>query len=67
MSTRAQDPSSLEPLEGGSSKSAGFRARSWEKFSQWVSCMCVVTFDLELGQAIEVKKQAPVHCLHDLR
>jgi hypothetical protein len=30
-------------------------ARSWEKFSHWVCCMCVVTFDLELGQAIEVR------------
>lgn len=30
------------------------KSRSWEKFSQWVSCVCVVTFDLELGQAIEV-------------
>lgn len=26
----------------------------WSKFSEWVHCMCVVTFDLELGQAIEV-------------
>lgn len=23
-------------------------------FSSWVHCICVVTFDLELGQAIEV-------------
>lgn len=27
---------------------------SWESFSHWVSCVCVVTFDLELGQAMEV-------------
>lgn len=26
----------------------------WSIFSEWVHCMCVVTFDLELGQAIEV-------------
>uniref|UniRef100_A0A158R609 UDENN domain-containing protein n=1 Tax=Syphacia muris TaxID=451379 RepID=A0A158R609_9BILA len=26
----------------------------WEKFSGWVHCICVVTFDLELGQALEV-------------
>ncbi|VDN02296.1 unnamed protein product [Thelazia callipaeda] len=26
----------------------------WEKFSRWVHCICVVTFDLELGQSIEV-------------
>lgn len=27
---------------------------NWSRFSEWVHCMCVVTFDLELGQAIEV-------------
>ena len=26
----------------------------WENFSQWLHCVCVVTFDLELGQALEV-------------
>ena len=26
----------------------------WANLRQWVSCICVVTFDLELGQAIEV-------------
>lgn len=31
---------------------------SWERFSQWVSCVCVVTFDLELGQAMEVSRTA---------
>lgn len=26
----------------------------WEAFSNWLHCICVVTFDLELGQALEV-------------
>uniref|UniRef100_A0A7N6A9Y1 UDENN domain-containing protein n=1 Tax=Anabas testudineus TaxID=64144 RepID=A0A7N6A9Y1_ANATE len=26
----------------------------WARFSSWLECVCVVTFDLELGQAIEV-------------
>ncbi|XP_055922026.1 protein DENND6A [Eupeodes corollae] len=26
----------------------------WSRFSEWIRCICVVTFDLELGQAIEV-------------
>ena len=26
----------------------------WEKFHHWMCCICVVTFDLELGQALEV-------------
>ncbi|CAL7936569.1 unnamed protein product [Xylocopa violacea] len=25
----------------------------WERFHNWVHCVCIVTFDLELGQAIE--------------
>ena len=26
----------------------------WDKFSNWLYCACVVTFDLELGQAMEL-------------
>lgn len=26
----------------------------WNRFSEWLHCICVVTFDLELGQAMEV-------------
>lgn len=26
----------------------------WDRFSSWIHCICIVTFDLELGQAIEV-------------
>ena len=26
----------------------------WDRFSNWIHCACVVTFDLELGQAMEV-------------
>lgn len=26
----------------------------WDRFRKWVTCFCVVTFDLELGQALEV-------------
>ena len=40
--------------DGGSPGLARKTAKSWEKFSHWVSCMCIVTFDLELGQALEV-------------
>lgn len=27
----------------------------WDRFSNWLHCVCVVTFDLELGQAMEFK------------
>lgn len=26
----------------------------WDRFKKWVTCFCVVTFDIELGQALEV-------------
>ena len=26
----------------------------WDRFSHWLHCVCVVTFDTELGQSIEV-------------
>ena len=26
----------------------------WDTFYHWLCCVCVVTFDLELGQALEV-------------
>ncbi|RXM98015.1 Protein DENND6B [Acipenser ruthenus] len=29
------------------------RRLPWARFSSWLECVCVVTFDLELGQAIE--------------
>lgn len=33
----------------------------WERFSGWVHCICVVTFDLELGQALEVIYPGDAH------
>ncbi|XP_016067138.1 PREDICTED: protein DENND6B [Miniopterus natalensis] len=29
-------------------------ATPWARFSAWLECVCVVTFDLELGQALEL-------------
>uniref|UniRef100_A0A914ZGA7 UDENN domain-containing protein n=1 Tax=Parascaris univalens TaxID=6257 RepID=A0A914ZGA7_PARUN len=31
-----------------------FELPPWERFGRWLHCICVVTFDLELGQALEV-------------
>ncbi len=28
----------------------------WERLTDWIHCFCVVTFDLEIGQMIEVHK-----------
>jgi hypothetical protein len=30
----------------------------WDRFSSWIHCICIVTFDLELGQALEVSTNA---------
>ncbi|XP_075455369.1 protein DENND6B isoform X3 [Ascaphus truei] len=38
---------------GGVGGSPGSR-RPWDIFSAWLQCVCVVTFDLELGQAMEL-------------
>ena len=31
---------------------------NWERASEWLTGICVVTFDLELGQALEVGKES---------
>ena len=36
----------------------------WDRFSNWLHCACVVTFDLELGQAMEVRFD--MICVHDV-
>ena len=38
----------------GSGEPASLVEPSYERFYHWLSCICVVTFDLELGQALEV-------------
>lgn len=35
----------------------------WDRFSAWLHCICVVGFDLELGQAVEVREQTLVFLL----
>ena len=35
--------------------SEGAAVLPWDRFENWVHCFCVVTFDLELGQAMEVR------------
>lgn len=31
---------------------------NWERAAEWLTAICVVTFDLELGQALEVTNWA---------
>ncbi|XP_047297321.1 protein DENND6B isoform X5 [Homo sapiens] len=37
-----------------SGRAARTPAAPWARFSAWLECVCVVTFDLELGQALEL-------------
>uniref|UniRef100_A0A915E9B1 Uncharacterized protein n=1 Tax=Ditylenchus dipsaci TaxID=166011 RepID=A0A915E9B1_9BILA len=41
-------------VEINNAKQLGSPPAPWERFSHWVNCICVITFDLELGQTIEV-------------
>ncbi|XP_055482910.1 protein DENND6B isoform X4 [Psammomys obesus] len=56
VGTRPQEAG--EGLGGTRSMSSGRAARAsavpWARFSAWLECVCVVTFDLELGQALEL-------------
>uniref|UniRef100_A0A3Q3W730 UDENN domain-containing protein n=1 Tax=Mola mola TaxID=94237 RepID=A0A3Q3W730_MOLML len=49
-------PRREEAADGGDSRCA------WARFSSWLECVCVVTFDLELGQAIEVRTSKSSIC-----
>lgn len=46
LSDNAVDPYSM--LEDSVSSTP------WERLAEWIHCFCVVTFDLEIGQMIEV-------------
>uniref|UniRef100_A0A3P8WMH4 DENN/MADD domain containing 6Aa n=1 Tax=Cynoglossus semilaevis TaxID=244447 RepID=A0A3P8WMH4_CYNSE len=57
-----QDASSISPAEeimlpsgpGGDEEPGGTVLLPWDRFNAWLHCICVVGFDLELGQAVEV-------------
>ncbi|XP_038047740.1 protein DENND6A-like isoform X1 [Patiria miniata] len=48
--------SSHGSMDGSGIKQEPFRSKAilpWDRLSNWLHCVCVVTFDLELGQALE--------------
>lgn len=59
-----QDASSISPAEeitlppgpGGDDEPEEAFLLPWDRFSTWLHCICVVGFDLELGQAVEVRQ-----------
>ncbi|XP_011307173.1 protein DENND6A [Fopius arisanus] len=52
MSEPSCSSSKKESSNGASEENPGVK-RKWENFQNWLHCICVVTFDLELGQAVE--------------
>lgn len=40
-------------LQNGIREFENGKEAPWEHFTNWIHCICVVTFDLELGQALE--------------
>jgi hypothetical protein len=36
----------------------------WDRFQQWIYCIAIVTFDIELGQSIEVFITSYHYCLY---
>lgn len=46
------DPQHYDESEMGLDKE-DFETKKWDRFAEWMHCVCVVTFDLELGQALE--------------
>lgn len=67
-----QDASSISPAEeitlppgpGGDEEPEETLLLPWDRFSAWLHCICVVGFDLELGQAVEVRQTGLVKLLH---
>ncbi|XP_072027422.1 protein DENND6A-like isoform X2 [Amphiura filiformis] len=58
MASTISNPKSLRPssFTDGINSEKGIRSQTilpWDKFSNWLHSICVVTFDLELGQALE--------------
>lgn len=45
---------SVSPRHEEAEEAAADGRCPWARFSSWLECVCVVTFDLELGQAIEL-------------
>lgn len=60
-----QDASSISPAEEimlpsgpeGDEEPGGTVLLPWDRFNAWLHCICVVGFDLELGQAVEVRQK----------
>ncbi|XP_054029838.1 protein DENND6B isoform X2 [Dryobates pubescens] len=48
------EPRPRRPQAAAAAAAASSSLLPWARFSAWLDCVCVVTFDLELGQAMEL-------------
>ncbi|XP_026857939.1 DENN/MADD domain containing 6Aa isoform X1 [Electrophorus electricus] len=49
-------PAEEMPVDGPREEESEQLFLPWDRFSAWLHCICVVGFDLELGQAVEVAR-----------
>uniref|UniRef100_A0AAZ3RDY1 UDENN domain-containing protein n=1 Tax=Oncorhynchus tshawytscha TaxID=74940 RepID=A0AAZ3RDY1_ONCTS len=54
LESEANNSSESRLVESANAAENAESSLPWARFSSWLECVCVVTFDLELGQAIEV-------------
>lgn len=53
-STSAEVLGKIDDEDGEEDKNCITAILPWDRFSCWIHCICIVTFDLELGQAMEI-------------
>lgn len=57
-------PAEEMPGDGPGEEESDQLLLPWDRFSAWLHCICVVGFDLELGQAVEVNKLCNIYVLN---
>lgn len=50
----------MDLTKSNGNKQEILQPKEWQRLSEWIHCICVVTFDLELGQAMEAIYPASV-------
>ena len=53
-SSANKNMAAMREEEDLSSSSTEAYVLPWDHFRRWITCFCVVTFDIEVGQAMEV-------------
>ncbi|CAL1527157.1 unnamed protein product [Lymnaea stagnalis] len=54
MDTKSLEPAENNIIADDDHSNKNLAILPWDRFNNWIHCACVVTFDLELGQAMEL-------------